>query len=285
MLFATTSLDSRCARPLCRAAARSFLKRLAASLSALFLLLLLPAASGAQINYGSFSGVTVNFLNVTEEETTSDSLPLYFSFVGSANSLDFNPTGFDAAASGAAGLDNTGDRLTFTIQAHAGQAIPAITFFESGDTTLSGVGTDNTSTQVTSSGTITISAVDGAPITPIVQPIALSFTPSGGTFGLASDGGGLPIFNTSWTGSLSLNVASILSGNAVPFSTGATEVSIDLVNTLTARSQAGTAALIGKKDFGFTVVPEPSSLALLAVALFPFFALTRSRVSRMKRHQ
>ncbi len=205
----------------------------------------------------------------------------------SANSLDFNPAGFDAAAAGVAGLDNTGGRLTFAIQAHAGQSIPIITFSEAGDTALTGAGTDSTSTQVAASGTITINAVDGAAIMPIVRPIALTFTPSGGTYGLASDGGGLPIFHTNWTGSLSLNVASILNTESVPFSLGATNVSIDLVNTLAARSEAGTNSLIGKKDFGVTVVPipEPSTFALLALASIAFFGLTRfKRTSRTLRH-
>jgi hypothetical protein len=48
-------------------------------------------------------------------------------------------------------------------------------------------------------------------------------------------------------------------------------VSIDLVNGLEARSQAGTSALINKNDFGgisITVnIPEPASGLLLAAGL------------------
>lgn len=286
MLNLTARLELQCAGLRNRDAARSFLNRLSASLVAILLFLLLPGASVAQINYGSFTGVTVDYIDVIEQTTTGDVLPLFWAPVLSANSLDFNPAGFDAAASGAAGLDNTGDRLTFKIQAHAGQAIPVITFSEAGDTALAGTGSDSTSTQVTANGTITISAVDGAAIVPIVRPIALTFTPSGGDYGLATDAGGLPIFHTNWTGSLSLNVASILTSESVPFMLGATNVSIDLVNTLVARSQAGTNSLINKKDFGVTVVPEPGSFALFALALIPLFGLTRfQRSSRMKRHQ
>ncbi len=178
--------------------------------------------------------------------------------------------------------------MTFRIQAHAGQSIPIIRFSEAGDTTLTGAGTDNTSTQVTASGTITINAVDGAAIPPIVRPIALTFTPSGGTYGLATDAGGLPIFHTNWTGSLALNVAQILTTESVPFSFGATNVSIDLVNTISARSEAGTNSLIGKKDFGVTVVPipEPSTFVLLGLASITFFGVTRlKRTSRTMRHQ
>jgi hypothetical protein len=264
-------------------AARSFFNLLFATLGAILLFLCHSPPALAQINYGSFTGATVNYINVTEQSTTGDSLPLFGTPALSFNSLDFNPTGFDAAAAGAAGLDNTGGRLTFTIQAHAGQSIPIIFFSEAGDTALAGAGTDNTSTQVTANGTITINAVDGAAIAPITQPIALTFTPSGGTYGLATDGGGLPIFHTNWTGSLSLNVSQILTNSAVPFTLGATNVSIDLVNTLTATSQADTNSLIGKKDFGFAVVPipEPASLALFALALIALFSVRFLPSTRM----
>src|SRR5262245_47269794 len=107
-----------------RFAARSFSKLLFASLSAILLSLFYSQAGVAQINYGSFFGATVDYINVTEQSTTGDPIPLFGPPTLSFNSLDFNPTGFDAAAAGAAGLDNTGDRLTFAIQAHAGQSIP-----------------------------------------------------------------------------------------------------------------------------------------------------------------
>jgi hypothetical protein len=258
-----------------RIVAGSFVQLLSLSLGAILLCLLHPAATSAQINYGSFSGTTVDYLNVTEQTTTADSLPLFAAPALSANSLDFNPVGFDATASDPAGpaADTTGARLTFTIQAHAGQIVPIIVFSEAGDTTLAGAGTDNTSTEVTANGTITINAVDGAPITPVVRPISLAFSPSGGDYGLATDGGGLPIFHTSWSGSLSLNLAQILTTASVPFTLGATNVSIDLVNTLAATSEAGTQALIGKKDFSVAVVPEPTSLALVAVAWISLFGV------------
>jgi hypothetical protein len=253
------------------------------SLLAILLFLFDAAVSFAQINYGSFTGASVNYIDVTEQSTTGDGLPLFGTPVFSADSLDFNPAGFDAGATGAGGLDNTGGRLTFTIRAHAGRAIPRIVFSEAGDTTLAGAGTDNTSSQVTASGTITINAVDGAAITPIVQPISLSFTPSGGSFGLATDGGGLPIFHTNWTGSLSIKVAQILTTEGLPFTLGATDVSINLVNTLAARSEAGTEGLIGKKDFGVTVVPEPGSLALFAFAMIAAIGAIKLRTNELTR--
>jgi hypothetical protein len=227
------------------------------------------SAVGVPINYGSHVGTTVDYVDVTEDTTTGDTLPLFGEPVFSADSLDFNPVGFGASAGGAGGNDSTGARLTFMIEAHAGKAITNINFSEAGDTTLSGSGTDATGTSVTADGTITINSVDGVAIAPLVSPIALSFTPSGGTYGLATDGGGGPIYFTGWSGSLLVNIGQILTQAGVPFSFGASKVSIDLVNTLSATSQAGTTAVINKKDFGgisITVnIPEPGSLALLAL--------------------
>jgi hypothetical protein len=281
MMASTTMAAFRGAHgALNRMAARPLPNLLSATFAAILLSLLHPApSSSAVLNYGSFSGTSVTYIDVTED--SSDPVPLFGSPVVSGNSLDFNPVGFDANAAGAGGNVNTGSRLTYAVQAHPGLAISTINFFESGDTTLAGVGDDSTFTRVTASGTVTINAVDGAAITPIVRPIALAFVPSGGDFGLASDGGGLPIFHTQWSGSLALDLGQILTSEGVPFTSGATNVSIDLVDMLTAQSEAGTQARIGKKDFGavsitgVAVVPEPTSLVLLGPALIPLIGLTR----------
>lgn len=225
----------------------------------------------APINYGSHVGTTVNYVDVTEDSTTSDPVPLFGAPVFSADSIDFNPVGFDASAGGAGGNDVTGSRLTFMVQAHPGKALSNISFSEAGDTTLAGAGTDSTATAVTATGSITISHVDGAAIAPVVQPIALTFTPSGGGYGLATDGGGGPLFFQQWSGSLFVNLNQVLSQAGRPFSVGATKISVDITNTLTASSQAGTMATINKKDFGgisITInIPEPASLALAAIAM------------------
>jgi hypothetical protein len=237
------------------------------------------AALAVPINYGSHVGTTVDYLNVTEDTTTGDTLPLFGAPIFSADSIDFNPVGFDAAASGTGDSDTTGARLTFTIMAHAGKAVTNINFSEAGDTTLGGLGNDSTATSVTASGTVTISQVDGVNIAPLVRPIALTFSPSGGTYGLLSDGAGGPIFHTPWTGSLLLNVNSILTTAGVPFSFGASKVEIDLVNTLTATTQTGTAAVISKKDFGgisITVnIPEPGTLMLAGLAVLGLMSFSR----------
>ena len=134
------------------------------------------SALAVPINYGSHVGNTVDYLNVTEDTTTGDTLPLFGAPIFSADSIDFNPVGFDASAAGTGGNDTTGARLTFTLMSHVGKAITNISFSEAGDTTIAGLGTDSTATSVTATGTITVDAVDGVNIAPLVSPIALTFT-------------------------------------------------------------------------------------------------------------
>lgn len=234
---------------------------------------LCPAALAAPINYGSHAGTRVTFADVTED-SSSDAVPLLTSPVFSGDSIDFNPVGFDADADGPGGSDVTHSDLSFSVFANGGSSLDRILFSAAGDTTLSGAGTDATSTEITLNGTVTITHVDSAPIAAIVRPFAMAFTPSGGGYGLASDGGGLSIFHTPWSGSSTLNLTQILTSEGVPFTQGATRVSIDLDNTLTATSQSGTSADISVLDLGAIVVtnppgniPEPGSAALAGIGI------------------
>jgi hypothetical protein len=228
-------------------------------------------AFAAAINYGDFAGTTVTYTQVTEDSNSGDTPPLFGAPTVSGDSLDFDPVGFSASATGAAGVDVTDGQLKFGVVANAGAGISAIVLSEAGDTTLAGFGTDATFTAVTAQGVLSISAVDGVGINVISVPFALTFNPSGGTFGLATDGGGGPLYSANWSGSLNLDIDSILSANSIPFSLGATKVSVNLDNTLVALSEAGTFSLIAKKDFGglsVTIIPEPSTMLLLGLASF-----------------
>jgi hypothetical protein len=272
MILVRTELGSQRARRDLRGAVAKFSFLVCCALfCSVFLVDAHQAALAAPISYGSFVGTTVSYIDVTEDSTTSDPTPLFGAPVFSANSLDFNPVGFDAQAMGAGGNDVTGARLTFTVEANPGHAVTNISFSEAGDTTLAGAGTDATSTAVTATGTMTIDEVDGAAITPLVRPIALTFTPSGGGYGLATDGGGAAIFFQQWTGALLVNINQILTQEGVPFTFGATSLEINIVNTLTASSETGTTSAINKHDFGgisITVnIPEPTTLMLVGLGI------------------
>lgn len=241
-----------------------------AAVAVLCVLALVSGALAAPINYGNFSGNTVDFLSVTEDTNSAgDAPPLFGAPSVSGDSIDFDPVGFNASASGAAGIDVTDGNLKFTIKAKQGYAIDMLSLSEAGDTTLAGFGTDATFTSVTAIGVLNIDAVDGVAIAPISVNFSLAFAPSGGTYGLATDGGGGPLYAGGWSGSLLKNVEQVLIDNNVAYTLGATQVSINLDNTLTALSEAGTFSLIAKKDFGgvsITVnIPEPATWLLVSM--------------------
>ena len=251
--------------------ARRFLFRSASFGAAILAVLFTSAVARSAILYGNFSGNTVDYIAVTEDSNSGDPLPLFGAPAVFGDSLDFDPVGFSAHASGAAGVDITDGNLTFMVVAHAGYAIENIQLSEAGDTTMAGFGTDATFTGVTASGILNINEVDGVGIPVISVPFSLAFTPSGGTYGLLTDGGGGPLFNSNWQGFLFQDIEQVLINEGVPYTLGATKISINIDNTLSALSENGTSSLIAKKHFGglsVTVnIPEPSSLLLGGIVL------------------
>ena len=231
-----------------------------------------PRAAAAPINYGTHAGTHVVFGDVSEEAGLGDTGPLFGAPTVTGNSIDFNPAGFDAATQNA-GNDTTLSSFSFTLTANPGTWIRRVTFSEAGDATLAGnvaPGSTATSTAVSASGTIEIREVNFLPINPVISaPFTLTFSPSGGTYFLGTDGGGGPIFHSQWSGSVTIPVEDILLANGI--NTGATRVVIDLDNSVTAASEAGTSAQVDIKDFGAVVIradapiiPEPGSLPFAA---------------------
>lgn len=241
------------------------------------------SAAAAPINYGSFSGTTVDYIDVTEESNSGDPLPLFGAPTVSGDSLDFNPVGFDANSSGG-GADITDSNLSFEVHAKTGHAIKNILLSEAGDTTIAGFGDNGTLTSVTADGVLNIYEVDGVGIGLPGIPIALTFTPLGGIYKLGDLGGG-PFYHTQWSGSLLLDIHQILTQNSIPFTYGATKISLNIDNTLTAVSQSGTTALIAKKDFGgisITVnVPEPGAALGFGLGFVGLFAGARRKAQHV----
>jgi hypothetical protein len=248
-------------------------------------------ADAAPINWGDFVGNTVTYRMVTEDSGTDTVPPCMFCqpTVG-GDTLNFNPVGFDASSSNGGAPDMTDGQLLFMIESNnkQTQAIQNFKINEIGDTTLSGnvpVGSTNTSTRVTITPVVEIVEVDGVslpvPITlsklstpplPVLDDVFTqipSNTPSDGQWELGTDGNGGPIFFTQWNGMLFVDVRDALIKSGTPFTRGATKVTVNLDNTLTAVSATGTSATIAKKDLitVTTNIPEPATVSLLFVAM------------------
>jgi hypothetical protein len=215
-------------------------------------------------NYGNFAGANVNFLGVSES-TVSESVPLYHYPVIAGNTIDFNPQGFGAFATGLGGNDNTDGQLSLTLKANPLSAIPTINFWELGDYSLSGSGSFATLVDVTANWYVNIIAVDGVTLgAPVNINGTMPFTPNAsGTFFLPTN----PGFGNLWGGSINIDLNNALTLAGVLYNSGATEVRFTFDNELNALSEFGTTATIKKKDIqgsvGITViVPEPTILAL-----------------------
>jgi hypothetical protein len=232
------------------------------------------------------------------ESSLTDPVPLFGPPSVAGDSIDFNPVGFGAFTAGG-GVDITDGQLVFNVMAKPGFAITNINFAEAGITSLVGTGTNATHTDVSAEGSLNVYAVDGNSINTVRIPIHLLFSPltaappalpgdppgTSGTFQLVADAG-LGLSSLPWTGSQFININQILTNLGIHFKDGATKMSVDLDNGLIAQSEAGTLALIDKKDFGGLSItinqgsgggpngPEPTSFVL---ACLGFIGLAGAR--------
>jgi hypothetical protein len=248
-------------------------------------------SQAASINYGNFSGTTVDYQMVTESSST-DPGPLFGAPTVSGDTLDFNPVGFSASSSNGGAADITDGQLLFMVKAKPGLGLGSIVIDERGDTSLAGFGTDATFTSVSLNGVLNISEVGGVAINTIALPIAFSsIGPSGGTYGLTTDFGGGPGGTIAWNGSALIDltpanplVAAAYAAQNLDPKVPVTKISVNFDNTLIALSQAGTSALIAKKDQLIIIVrnppggdvPEPAS-AMLALLTMIGAAVVRRR--------
>lgn len=245
------------------------------------LLAITSGAHAAIINYGDYNGATVKFVGVQESSGT-DPLPLFGAPVVAGDTIDFDPVSFNSFSTGAGGVDITDGTLSFKLQALTGSVIDILRLQEQGDVTLAGFGGAGTTATVRTNVFINILAVDGVAITPVNVTGGLVFSPSGGSYDLATDGGGGPFYNDIWNGVFDFDLTQALVDNNVPFINGATLISVTFDNTLVTTSQAGTSAFIAKKDvqgITFTVVPEASSVVMMSLAACGVLFIRSSRRS------
>ena len=249
------------------------------TLSALFCVQ--TSSLATPINHGDYEGDTVWYRTVTEDTNTGDAQPLFGAPTISGDSLDFNPIGFSASATGENGVDQTDGQLFFMIESKDGSGLKSLELSEAGDVSLTGFGTAGTFAAVRSLISIDILETNLGPVN-VNSQTTMNFTPSDGDFDQATDGGGGPLFSSNWTGGALIEFGAILSDNGHAGEV-ATKVNINLDNVLSAISEAGTVATIAKKDVdtsGLTIevniIPEPAT-ALLAVGGLLTIAASRRR--------
>lgn len=235
--------------------------RFVAMIAASALLFTASAVHASPINYGDFTGTTVMYLDVTESANTpGDEPPLFGEPTIIGNKLDFDPFGFSAsAADGSA--DITDGQLNFTLMGVQGQPINSFSITESGDFSLLGVGTAATQINyAVAASSVTVLEVDGVPL---AVPVTLGAASASGSDDLSAGIDAL----TPWSLSLAYDVNAALAAANVPFNQGATKLEIAVNNSLVAISEDTSISLVVKKDFMIdTMIPEPSSIALLGFA-------------------
>lgn len=220
------------------------LNRITSSLLTIVTGLVLSTASHAGVvNYGSFNGTTVTFVDVTE--TTLELTPpgLFEPISVSGNSLLSGAQGFILNVQDG-GLDFFDSRLSFMVQADPGFTFSSITihefgsFFTFGDDSVASV-----------SAVAFVQSVDGV------------FNDS---FQFDQLGSNVPVSNP-WSGDLTISFPTT------------DKITVTLDNRLFGVADDPGQAFVDKKGLTITIVPEPSSALLLGLAFLPIAGLRRQR--------
>lgn len=211
-------------------------------------------------NYGDFEASTVWYNQVCEDTGIGS----YGAPEAAGDSLSFNPVGLEAYSTGGGSTTNEA-KVQFDVQAKAGSAIAGLDFSEIGDYSMIGPA-GPTYVDVTANFSVTIYEVDGVELSSsFATDSTMTFSPeASGTFLLGAG----PFTQGIWDGSIYLDVLGMLDDESINYIDGVTRMNVKVDNILVAYSEAGTSALIKKKDLtGFTitsdVIPEPASLVLI----------------------
>ena len=223
------------------------------------------AIAGTSIDYGDFSGDTMMFIDVTESSITNP-VPLFGAPTVSDDTLLFGPDGFGSYSEDGS-LDQTDAQLSMRIVAKAGGYIETIEIKESGDVSMLGLGDAAACASVKTPIFLRVDEIDGTPVVGVSTTAYVSFTPSDGDWILPDDGhviaGSIVGLDDVWEGHLALNVKDVV--EAAGYSGRATALYLTLDNRLTTAAEMGANALIMKKLASVRIIPEPTTLALLAV--------------------
>ena len=232
------------------------------------LLAFASATSAATMSYGDVTSGAVKFTGISEESKT-DPLPLFGAPTHVGTSLIFTPTTFSSASENE-DSDITDSQLSLMIEVSDGEKISSIIIEEAGDFSLTG---PNAQASVGSAYFIRPIQIDGEDITgnPPTLSGNVTFPQGGGINGGQFESPLLEGTATIWSGSVVVDIDAFLASQN--YVGNATKINITLDNTMATSSELGSSAFIKKKDAEVSInvqtepVPEPSAIALLAVAL------------------
>ncbi len=220
----------------------------AAAVSAI--LLTAGTASAASLNHPGPVVVQDGAYSAIVETSITDTPPLYGApTAGTGNELVFPMPGFSASASNSASDIDAG-AMEFTFDADPGKFIDTISLSESGAFSILG------DASVTAAGTLTVRYFDDntQQIETLADPILMTTDPLGG-FPVDAPGAG------TWQGSALIDLT------ALGIQTSQVFVALD--NSLIASAGPEGSATISKDELtvNTTVIPEPASVALMAMGL------------------
>ena len=236
------------------------------------LVALLSASSATAAVYGNYSGSTVTFIDVQDQNG------LFGAPTVSGDSLDFSPNAFEADCSLSIDCPPTphtvDDTLTLGIDADPGSFIDDVVLSEAGDTTLQSFVGALAASVVTATIFVDIFEIDNVSVNNISESFSMTFS-NGGNYNSGVDGYGTFI----WNGGITIDIDQIIANAGL---TGqATLIEINLDNTLTAFAAAGATSRIEKKDIdglAITVVPEPGTALLMGLGLAGLASIRRERL-------
>lgn len=220
--------------------------------------MMVTPSQAAIMNYGDFSGATVDFIDVTEDNLGPDLLYDVTGTVGDILLID--PDGFGAQKNPGPGSGFIDSELEMMITAKPGHSVDQITFSEEGDYSI--VGTGNVEAAVSFFWQIT--EVDGAAIEPV----------SGN--GTADFSANTPITGGLWDIDFTVDLNNSLAEAGVDGTI--TKAIFRFDNSLTATAaDASSIAFIKKKQIGGVkvMVPEPSTMLTLLMGLIGLFGCRR----------
>ncbi len=219
--------------------------------------------ASASLIHSNVMGTSAFFTAITESSPTLDPLPLYDQPFAVGDELVFSPTGNFSANSVSGGpSDSTDGKLSLMITAKPGQFLDELKFSEVGLSILQAPFGGDAYTSVDALAVIQVVMINGQVVNLPASLHSFVFTPQN-TFQHSIDATG-PSLASAWVGALNVDLPAL-----------ATKVLVTVDNILfAATTGTGTGALIDKKGFTISVVPddegnipEPGTLALAILAI------------------